>query len=131
MDGLSHHSYMSSQWHNNSELFLFIFALGLLGYIQLCLTAAHVLPGQFLKRYVKSDDEAAEAANCEEQKGVVICFISGLLPCTYRAIWILCGPYGGVDGLFVAYLFAVMYMMLVIRWLLAHSLVYNSDSISL
>jgi hypothetical protein len=106
--------------------------LGLVGYIQLCLTMAHVLPGQFLKRYVKSsEEEAAEADMFEEQKGMIMYFISGLLPCTYWAIHfvIQCNPNGGVDGVFVGYLFVVMYMMLCIRWLLAHALVYRSESI--
>lgn len=105
--------------------------LGLLGYIQICLTMVKILPGQFLKRYVKSEDEAAEADKYEEQKGALACFISGLLPCTYWALHYLiqCGPYGGVNGLFVAYLFVVMYMMLGIRWLLAHSLVCKSETI--
>lgn len=92
---------------------------------------AHVLPGQFLKRYVKSDEEKKEADKYEEQRGVMMYFLSCLLPCIYWVIHyvINCRGYGGVDGAFVGYIFGVVYLMFAARFLLGNlsSLVSKSS----
>jgi len=41
-----------------------------------------------LKRYIKSDEEKKQADKYEEQRGVLMYFLSGLLPSVYWLSWL-------------------------------------------
>jgi hypothetical protein len=102
---------------------------GLLSYIQLFLNMTHYFSAQFLKCLVKSDKEGAEADAYEEQKGILACFLLGLLPSTYWVLHYVIKCSGWVDGVFVGYIFEVVYMMLGPRFLLVHLLVCKLPTI--
>lgn len=107
---------------------------GLVGYYQLSATAHHILPGQFLKRLVKSEEERNQADEYEKQSGTFAYILSGLLPCVYWTLHYVfqCrGDGGGVKYTFAAYLFGAVYLLLAVRFALAHTMVCKSSTTSL
>jgi len=107
---------------------------GLVGYYQLSATAHQILPGQFLKRLVKSEEERNQADEYEKQSGTFAYILSGLLPCVYWTLHYVfqCrGDGGGVKYTFAAYLFGAVYLLLAVRFALAHTMVCKSSTTSL
>jgi len=96
---------------------------GIFGYLQLILSCSHILPGQFMKRYVKDDEEEEIADAHEKQRGIIACLLSGILPAVFWIIsWAIgCGD-AGIRGSFVGYVFLVVYGLLIARFALAHAM---------
>lgn len=102
---------------------------GFTGYIQILLEGTHITPCQFMKRYVKTEEEAREADEFERQKGILACLISGIVPSVYWVVhWIIrCDT--GVRVSFVGMVFGVTYFLLFVRFALAHSVTARDKSL--
>jgi len=102
---------------------------GFFGYLHILLEGTHMVPCQFMKRYVHTEEEAKKADEYERQKGIIACLVSGILPSVY---WIVCWVIrcdNGVNGSFVGMVFGVTYFLLLVRFALAHSVAALDESI--
>jgi len=99
------------------------------GYIQILMTLTHSLPCQFMKKYVKNEKEARRADEFEAQKGIIVCLVSGLLPPLYWICHWLIHCSDGVTLQFGLYAYLIMYVLLAVRFGLAHLWKQNEHKI--